>query len=324
LWQQHAEVEKLLRRKTRQEATINVHDNLQKKIAFAEELATLEPDNMELQREVYADLQKLVQEITTLSLEVMFHQPRDGNDCFLEINTGVGGTDACDFSEMLLNMYLRWSQHKGFSNEIVNLQSGDEAGITNAVVHIRGANAYGWLRYESGIHRLVRISPYNANGKRQTSFSSVNVYPVLDDTIKVELDEKHLKIDTYRSSGAGGQHVNKTDSAVRITHLPTGIVVQCQNQRSQHRNKEEALQLLKSRLYEMELEHQRREKEEYESKKTNIGLGCQIRNYVMHPYQLVKDLRSGQEINNFERMLNGDYLDDFIRSVIRVSLCPSS
>lgn len=248
----------------------------------------------------------------------MFTESDDKNDCFLEINTGVGGTDACDFSNMLLNMYLKWCKNNNFSVNIINLQDGDEAGITNAVLQISGINAFGWLKNESGVHRLVRISPYNANGKRQTSFSSVWVYPVVNNEIKIEINENDLKIDTYRSSGAGGQHINKTDSAVRITHLPTKIVVQCQTQRSQHQNKEEAMRLLKSRLYELDRQKQQEEKDKLNNKKTNNGWGYQVRNYVLHPYQLVKDLRSNYEVNNFEKMLNGDYLTDFMKSLIKL------
>lgn len=247
----------------------------------------------------------------------MFKDDDDKKDCFLEINTGVGGTDACDFSNMLLNMYLKWCKSNNFDVSIINIQDGEEAGITNAIIQIKGINAFGWLKNESGVHRLVRISPYNANGKRQTSFSSVWVYPVIDDNIKIDINESDLKIDTYRSSGAGGQHVNKTDSAVRITHLPTKIVVQCQNQRSQHQNKEEAIRLLKARLYEIERQKIENEKELENSKKTNNGWGYQVRNYVLNPYQLVKDLRSNYEVNNFEKMLNGDFLTDFIKSLLK-------
>jgi peptide chain release factor 2 len=214
-------------------------------------------------------------------------------------------------------MYLRWCKNNNFQIDIVNIQDGDEAGITNAIIQVKGLNAFGWLKNESGVHRLVRISPYNANGKRQTSFSSVWVYPIVGDKINVEINENDLKIDTYRSSGAGGQHINKTDSAVRITHLPTKIVVQCQSQRSQHQNKEEAIRLLKSRLYEIERQKQQDEKDKMNNKKTNNGWGYQIRNYVMHPYQLVKDLRSGYEVNNFGKMLNGEYLTEFIQLAVK-------
>lgn len=226
----------------------------------------------------------------------------------------MGGTDACDFSNMLLSMYLKWCKNNDFKTEIVNLQDGEEAGITNAIVAVHGVNAFGWLKNECGVHRLVRISPFNANGKRQTSFSSVWVYPLADEKIAIEINENDLKIDTYRSSGAGGQHINKTDSAVRITHIPTGIVVQCQNQRSQHQNREEAMRLLKSRLYALEKQKRQEVIDAANNKKTTNGWGYQIRSYFKHPRQLIKDLRSGYEVSNFEKMLNGDYLSDFMRS----------
>lgn len=277
----------------------------------------MELSDDDMSKKINGNLKSLKNDIETFEIDSMFGNEDDKKDCFLEINTGVGGTDACDFSSMLLNMYLKWCKNNKFATDVVNLQDGDEAGITNAIIQVKGLNAFGWLKNESGVHRLVRISPYNANGKRQTSFSSVWVYPVVDDNIKIDINENDLKIDTYRSSGAGGQHINKTDSAVRITHLPTKIVVQCQNQRSQHQNKEEAMRLLKARLYELERQKQESEKEAENSKKTNNGWGYQVRNYVLNPYQLVKDLRSGYEVNNFERMLNGDYLTDFIKSLLK-------
>ena len=284
-------------------------------VIYYNELIALNDDT--INNEINSNLKILKNNVETFEIDSMFKNKDDKKDCFLEINTGVGGTDACDFSNMLLNMYLKWCKNNNFTVNIINLQEGEEAGITNAILQIKGSNAFGWLKNESGIHRLVRISPYNANGKRQTSFSSVWVYPVVDDNIKIDINESDLKIDTYRSSGAGGQHINKTDSAVRITHLPTKIVVQCQTQRSQHQNKEEAMKLLKARLYELERQKQENEKELENSKKTNNGWGYQVRNYVLNPYQLVKDLRSNYEVNNFEKMLNGDYLTDFIKSLLK-------
>lgn len=294
------------------------YTNLQDKVEYYNELIELSKEDEQLDFDINKELKILKSSIEDFEIESMFTESDDKNDCFLEINTGVGGTDACDFSNMLLNMYLKWCKNNNFSVNIINLQDGDEAGITNAVLQISGINAFGWLKNESGVHRLVRISPYNANGKRQTSFSSVWVYPVVNNEIKIEINENDLKIDTYRSSGAGGQHINKTDSAVRITHLPTKIIVQCQTQRSQHQNKEEAIRLLKSRLYELDRQKQQEEKDKLNNKKTNNGWGYQVRNYVLHPYQLVKDLRSNYEVNNFEKMLNGDYLTDFMKSLIKL------
>lgn len=285
------------------------------------ELLELSVGDAELDIEINLKLKDILKDVEDFEIESMFRDKDDRGDCFLEINTGVGGTDACDFSNMLLGMYMKWCKTNNFRVDLINLQDGEEAGITNAIINIHGLNAFGWLKNESGVHRLVRMSPYNANGKRQTSFSSVWVYPVADDRINIEINDSDLKIDTYRSSGAGGQHVNKTDSAVRITHLPTKIVVQCQNQRSQHQNKEEAIKLLKSRLYEMERQKMQDAIDASNNRKPNNGWGYQIRSYFMHPYQLIKDLRSNYEVNNFEKMLNGDYLSDFMRSNIKLKIC---
>lgn len=315
LWNNKEEAENILKQKSFLENIYNKYNNFCNNISYYEELNEIADE--ELDKTINNDIKKIKNEIESFEIDSMFKNEDDKKDCFLEINTGVGGTDACDFSNMLLNMYLKWCKDNNFSVNIINIQDGEEAGITNAIIQIKGQNAFGWLKNESGVHRLVRISPYNANGKRQTSFSSVWVYPVVDDNIKIDINESDLKIDTYRSSGAGGQHINKTDSAVRITHLPTKIVVQCQTQRSQHQNKEEAMRLLKARLYELERQKLENEKEVENSKKTNNGWGYQVRNYVLNPYQLVKDLRSNYEVNNFERMLNGDYLTDFIKSLLK-------
>lgn len=315
LWDNKEEAENILKQKSFLENIYNKYNNFCNNISYYEELNEIADE--ELDKTINNDIKKIKNEIESFEIDSMFKNEDDKKDCFLEINTGVGGTDACDFSNMLLNMYLKWCKDNNFNVNIINIQDGEEAGITNAIIQIKGQNAFGWLKNESGVHRLVRISPYNANGKRQTSFSSVWVYPVVDDNIKIDINENDLKIDTYRSSGAGGQHINKTDSAVRITHLPTKIVVQCQTQRSQHQNKEEAMRLLKARLYELERQKLENEKEAENSKKTNNGWGYQVRNYVLNPYQLVKDLRSNYEVNNFERMLNGDYLTDFIKSLLK-------
>ena len=315
LWDNKEEAEFTLKQKSYLEELYSKYTDFEDNIIYYEELLDVCDEDMD--KEVNKNLRLLKDSVENFEIDSMFKDKDDKKDCFLEINTGVGGTDACDFSNMLLNMYLKWCKNNRFSVNIINLQDGEEAGITNAVIQVKGQNAFGWLKNESGIHRLVRISPYNANGKRQTSFSSVWVYPVVDDNIKIDINENDLKIDTCRSSGAGGQHINKTDSAVRITHLPTKIVVQCQTQRSQHQNKEEAMKLLKARLYEIERQKHEAEKEAENSKKTNNGWGYQVRNYVLNPYQLVKDLRSNYEVNNFEKMMNGDYLTDFIKSLLK-------
>lgn len=273
-----------------------------------------EENNEEIFKEILLELQKLDTELEDFRIENLFSGEADGNDCFIEINTGVGGVDACDFSEMLLNMYIKWCEKKRIKYEIIELNRDDVAGIKSAILKVKTKNAYGLLKNEKGIHRLVRQSPFNSAGKRQTSFTSVDVYPVVDDKINIEINEKDLKIDVCRASGAGGQHINKTDSAVRILHIPTGIVVECQEQRSQHQNKEEAMKMLKSKLYQIELKKKEDAKQQNNLEKGDNGWGSQVRNYVLHPYKLIKDLRTGYETGNTTAMLNGELLDDVIKS----------
>jgi peptide chain release factor 2 len=236
-------------------------------------------------------------------------------NAIMTIHAGAGGTEAQDWAEMLLRMYLRWTERKGFSTSIIDYQPGDEAGVKSVSITIEGEYAYGYAKAEIGIHRLVRISPFDSGARRHTSFASVFVYPEVDDEIVIDIDDNDLRIDTYRSTGAGGQHVNKTDSAVRITHLPTGIVVQCQNERSQHKNKAMAMKFLKSRLYEMELQEQKKKYDELNKAKKDIAWGSQIRSYVLHPYKLVKDHRTNLEIGNVSRVLDGD-IDDLIEAYL--------
>ena len=239
-------------------------------------------------------------------LESLLSGEADGNDCYLEVHAGAGGTEAQDWAEILQRMYTRWAEQHGYKVEWVEETGGDEAGIKSATIKVMGPNAYGWLKTESGVHRLVRISPYDSAARRHTSFSSVWVFPVIDDSIEIEINEKDCRIDTYRSSGAGGQHVNKTDSAVRITHLPTGIAVASQTQRSQHQNRANAWAMLKARLYEQELQRREAVAQAVEDSKTDIGWGHQIRSYVLQPYQMVKDLRTGVETSNTQGVLDGD------------------
>lgn len=235
----------------------------------------------------------------------------DQNDAFLEIHSGAGGTEACDWAAILARMYLRWAEAHGYKLELLEESPGEEAGLKSVTYKVSGLNAYGWLKTEVGVHRLVRISPFDSSARRHTSFASIWVYPVIDDDIEVEIEEKDLRIDTYRASGAGGQHVNRTDSAVRITHLPTNIVVQCQNDRSQHRNKATAMGMLKARLYEAELQRREAESQAEHDAKTDIGWGHQIRSYVLQPYQMIKDLRTGVGTSNTQAVLDGD-LDAFM------------
>jgi len=239
----------------------------------------------------------------------------DGNDSYLEIHAGAGGTESQDWAQMLMRMYMRWAEARGFKSEVIGTSPGEEAGIKSATMLIKGPSAYGWLKTESGVHRLVRISPFDSNARRHTSFASVSAYPVIDDSIDITVEDKDVRIDTYRASGAGGQHVNTTDSAVRITHLPTGIVVQCQNERSQHKNRATAWAMLRARLYESELQRREEQAQAEAAAKSEIGWGHQIRSYVLQPYQMVKDLRTGVESSNPNAVLDGD-LDQFIEAAL--------
>jgi peptide chain release factor 2 len=239
----------------------------------------------------------------------------DANDCYLEVHAGAGGTEAQDWAEMLVRMYSRWADAHGHKVEWLEESAGEEAGLKSATLKVSGHNAYGWLKTESGVHRLVRISPYDSSARRHTSFASAWIYPVIDDEIDVTIDDKDLRVDTYRASGAGGQHVNKTDSAIRLTHLPTGIVVQCQSSRSQHKNRATAMNMLKARIYEAELRAREEEAEAERGDKTDIGWGHQIRSYVMQPYQMVKDTRTDVETSNVQGVLDGD-LDDFMAAAL--------
>lgn len=276
------------------------------------ELGELEGDD-DIIQEAEQSLFKLQEVAAKRQLESLLCGKVDGNDAFLDINAGAGGTEACDWAEMLLRMYVRWAEQHGYKVDMLECSGGDEAGIKSASIRINGENAYGWLKSESGVHRLVRISPFDSNAKRHTSFTSVYVSPVVDDDIDIEIDDKDLRVDTYRSSGSGGQHVNKTDSAVRLTHIPTGIVAACQNQRSQHQNRAAAMDMLRAKLYEAELKKQEEEKAAIEGEKTDIGWGHQIRSYVLQPYQMIKDLRTNVETSNSQAVLDGD-IDLFLEA----------
>jgi peptide chain release factor 2 len=262
-----------------------------------------------------ASLRALAEEAKRREIESLLSGEADANDCYVELNSGAGGTEAQDWAKMLMRMYMRWAEQHGYKVQLMEESEGEQAGIKSATLLVSGPNAYGWLKTEAGVHRLVRISPFDANARRQTSFASVWVYPVVDDSFEVEINEADLKVDTYRASGAGGQHVNKTESAIRITHLPTGIIVACQTDRSQHRNRATAMAMLKARLYEAELQRREAATAAQESAKTDIGWGHQIRNYVLAPYQLVKDLRTGVEKGNPDAVLDGD-LDEFMAAAL--------
>ena len=278
------------------------------------DLAT-EADDTETVKEAAGLIHRLDDKVTSFEVECMFTGKHDESNALLTIHAGAGGTEAQDWADMLLRMYLRWAEQKDFTTETLDYLPGDEAGVKGVTVLITGRYAYGYLRSEVGIHRLVRISPFDASARRHTSFASVFVFPELDDTIEIDINEKDLRIDTFRASGAGGQHVNKTSSAIRITHLPSGIVVQCQNERSQHRNKDMAMKMLKARLYEREEKLKQEEQKELHGDKKEIGWGSQIRSYVLQPYRLAKDHRTNYEIGNVDGVLDGN-LDPFIKAFL--------
>ena len=286
-----------------------------------EELAThlemvLEEPDEELIADLGASVSTTKQELTIFELEVLLSGPHDGNNAILELHPGAGGTESQDWAQMLYRMYTRYAEKKGYKLELLNYQAGDEAGIKSVSFKVKGLNAYGFLKSERGVHRLVRISPFDSGGRRHTSFCSCDVMPEFEGEINIEVQDEDIKVDTYRASGAGGQHINTTDSAVRMTHLPTGIIVMCQSQRSQIKNREEALQMLKSKLYQLELDKQASELAAIRGEVKEIGWGSQIRSYVFHPYSLVKDNRTGYEVGNTNAVMDGD-LDGFIDAYLR-------
>ena len=306
-----------MRQRTRLESALGGFRALESETADNVELIELgeAEGDKDIVAEAEAALAALAALAAKMELESLLSGEADGNDSFLEIHAGAGGTESQDWAEMLLRMYTRWAEGHGYKVEWIEESAGEEAGIKSATIRVQGDNAYGWLKTESGVHRLVRISPFDAGGRRHTSFASVWAYPVVEDDIDIEIEDKDLRIDTYRASGAGGQHVNRTDSAVRITHLPTNIVVQCQSDRSQHRNRAAAMTMLRARLYELELRRREAEALAEHQAKSDIGWGHQIRSYVLQPYQMVKDLRTNVEKGNPQAVLDGD-LDDFMAAAL--------
>jgi peptide chain release factor 2 len=274
-------------------------------------LLAIEENNVSIQSEILSNIRDLKKVSKKNEIKCFLSKEADSLDCYIEIHAGAGGTESQDWADMLRRMYLKWSDNKSLKSNLISEHKGEEAGIKSSTIKIEGDYAFGWLKSESGIHRLVRISPFDSGARRHTSFASIWVYPVVDENINIEILDKDLRIDTYRSSGAGGQHVNTTDSAVRITHLPSKIVVQCQNERSQHKNKETCLNMLKARLYDFEIKKKERENQNAESSKSEIGWGHQIRSYVLQPYRLVKDNRTNFESSNPDKILNGD-IDEFL------------
>ncbi len=304
-----------MRERTQLEEQMGAIDKLRRDLEDALTLVELgeEAGDADTEKEGIDALKAVLKEAQTRQIEALFSGEADGNDTFIEIHSGAGGTESQDWARMLFRMYARWAERKKFKVEVIEETAGEEAGIKSGTILVKGHNAHGWAKTESGVHRLVRISPFDSNARRHTSFASVWVYPVVDDRIEVNINESDCRIDTYRSSGAGGQHVNTTDSAIRITHIPTGIVVACQAERSQHKNRATAWNMLRARLYELELEKREAEANKAAASKTDIGWGHQIRSYVLQPYQLVKDLRTGVTSGTPAEVLDGD-LDDFMQA----------
>ena len=317
-WQDKSNSQKVIKEKKLYEDLINSYDESIRNLSDLDELnqLALEEKNINIQNEIYNNIKNLKEQVKKNEIKCFLSDEADSLDCYIEIHAGAGGTESQDWAEMLRRMYLKWSDSKKFKSNLISEHKGDEAGIKSSTIKIEGDYIFGWLKKESGIHRLVRISPFDSGARRHTSFASVWVYPVVDENINIEIFEKDLRIDTYRSSGAGGQHVNTTDSAVRITHLPSKIVVQCQNERSQHKNKETCYKMLRARLYEYEIQKKEEENQKELTSKTDIGWGHQIRSYVLQPYQLVKDLRSKLENTNPSSVLDGN-IDQFIEEGLK-------
>ena len=306
-----------MRERQHLEGSINAYTELETSLNDNLELIALgeEEGDDEVVKEAETSLAALARTAQKREVEALLSGEADGNDAYLEVHSGAGGTESQDWTQMLTRMYMRWAEDRRYKCELIQESPGEEAGLKSATLLIKGDNAYGWLKTESGVHRLVRISPFDSNARRHTSFASVWVYPSIDDAINIDVAESDCRVDTYRASGAGGQHVNTTDSAVRITHVPTGIVVQCQNERSQHKNKATAWSMLKARLYELELKKREEAAEAEAASKTEIGWGHQIRSYVLQPYQLVKDLRTGIENTNPTAVLDGS-IDEFVEAAL--------
>jgi peptide chain release factor 2 len=321
LWSNRGAALKIMRERTHLDTGITRYRDLERGVEDAVTLIELgvaeeDADTLKEGEENLVRLRKIARQH---ELESLLSGEADANDCYLEIHAGAGGKEAQDWAEMIARMYVRWAEAHGNKVELIEESPGEEAGLKSVTYRVLGLNAYGWLKTESGVHRLVRISPYDSSARRHTSFASVWVYPVIDETIEIDIDEKDCRIDTYRSSGAGGQHVNKTDSAVRITHIPTGIAVQCQSQRSQHQNRAECWEMLRARLYERELKMREEKAQAVEGAKSDIGWGHQIRSYVLQPYQMVKDLRTEVETSDTQGVLDGD-IDQFMSASLAAKI----
>jgi len=321
IWSSPDKLKTIQKRKAEIEDIIFIFQKIEDKIFYLKESSSvlLEEDGELLLEDFKKEIQELKKEVDSLELKYLLSGEYDKNNAIVEIHPGAGGTESQDWAQMLMRMYLRWAEKIGFKTEIVNIQAGESCGIKSATITVNGPYAYGYLSSENGVHRLIRVSPFDANNRRHTSFTAVLVYPEIDEEIEIEIKEEDLKIDTFRASGAGGQHVNKVSSAVRITHIPTGIVVTCQNERSQHRNKALAMKILKARLFDLQRKQQEEKKESLIGKKRDIAWGNQIRSYILHPYRLVKDHRTGLEITNVDAVLNGE-IDKFIHSYLKMNI----
>ena len=320
MWDDSEKALKIMTEKNTLDASLTAFDEMQTSVTDYEEMLLLSEEDEAMQDEIFALLENLEVQVSRAELEALLSGEADANDAYLEIHAGSGGTEAQDWAEMLLRMYVRWAEKKEFKVEYQEETQGDVAGIKSVTIKIEGHNAYGWLKSESGVHRLVRISPFDSAGRRHTSFASVNVFPVIDDRIEININESDCRIDTYRASGAGGQHVNKTDSAVRITHNPTGIVVQSQSQRSQFQNRENAWKMLKAKLYELEMKKREDVALEQRDAQGDNGWGYQIRSYVLQPYRMVKDLRTEVENTDTRAVLDGD-IDMFLEAALSSKIC---
>ena len=325
LWDDPDGAQRVMRERQRLDESIGACRTLESTLNESLELIEMGEgeDDAEIVQEAEETVRGLKEGAARQELEALLSGAVDANDTYLEVHAGAGGTESHDWAEMLLRMYTRWAEKHGYKVDAIEATDGEEAGIKSATILVKGLNAYGWLKVESGVHRLVRISPYDSNARRHTSFASIWVYPMIDDKIDVDVEEKDVRTDTYRASGSGGQHVNKTDSAIRLTHIPTGIVVQCQNDRSQHRNRAVAWDMLRARLYELELQKREDVAQAEADSKTDIGWGHQIRSYVLHPYQMVKDLRTGHDSPSPQDVLDGD-LDPFMAAALAARIERSS
>jgi len=314
-WNDQEAAQKLLQKRSSLEKKVQRQEQFESQISDAGVLFEFAEEDEDSLGELRSLVERLEHELSQAETEMLLAGDNDQLNAICTIHPGAGGTESQDWAEMLLRMYLKWAEQRGFKTEVIDYQPGEGGGLKSATLTVEGPYAYGYLRAEAGIHRLVRISPFDANARRHTSFASVFVYPDLDDTVEVDIRPEDLRVDTYRSSGAGGQHVNKTDSAVRLTHIPTGIVVACQNERSQHRNRAMAMKILRAKLYEVELEKQKEKMEDLHKSKKDIAWGSQIRSYVLHPYRMVKDHRTGAEVGNTDAVLDGD-IDTFIEAYL--------